>query len=1166
MSDGGRDVTSPGGVIYQVKWTKNPIKDPVAWLKRAIEGEAQSITRLVEESSATKYVLMTSVEGTGSPDRGTMDRLDRLLEEKSALFGVEMTCLWRADIDTRVANAPLETWFHYSEMLAGLDAMRLLLAQDRGDGDTADVRNTIRTVIAVQRQEDSKVKFSQVDLEKFDLADLFVDLEGVRVASRRIYGSTGIRIPHMAEHLLGLSSPNLILIKGEPGQGKSTLAQYVCQMNRDRVLARDAGEGHNQTESHRGFLRVPFRADLRDYAAWLNGLDPWTEDEGTAQAPKGTHRNVETFIVGACRYYSGGRTLTVSQFQDFATQHPMLVVFDGLDEVADVSLRKEVVAQIERFAARMEASPRGDVKIIVTTRPNDGGLAEPSEERFVLYEISDLSEDLQKEYSKKWATVHGIERRRRRELLKVFEARRSQEHVAQLTHNPMQLAILLYLVNRRGESVSSSRTPLYDQFVEALLDREVEKSQVVKDNVQRIAELTSYLAWHLHSLVEATGAAGNLPTKQILRTLLVYLHETGAPTGLVQDLFRAISDRFWALSSRVEGTFEFSVQSLREYFAARYLVEFAGVTSGTPVLKSEVISAMVDRAFWANTARFYAGATKPNELRELEAGLRDAIERGRHPLQARAAVVALLSDGVFSRVPKAQESVSRLLSDSLSRRLLQASTSGISPLAGPVGSAGGLDLGQALLDQWEREPSRFATTESARVLPGLGWTRERFSDWWGPRVREHMGGLNEALWLELGASYPHARIDDGVASRADLSAITTRRALITLGAKPESGSQAEQVLVSAALAGEFPDTPSAGASFPGHLARVLRPQHFIDLAKGPGEPTFNVPVTHLYTTSSAKQDRHVSFRYLETTDHPHRILQQASSFRRGQSGSTAPWQHAARAIASLHRQCLPAAEIAVIGAANQGVTVGGDVDPNGKPFGVGADYGLLISESRAHRSDAQWWRAQRDECSGDVEAATWVMALFGVATSGALGALLPVVDEVLSGMDHALVSNAAQAVSRLGASGVGRRLPPALLAESELLQPITLLFVAHHCASLNDLDPLPYLSVQQLGGMAGFGAASWPVVRAVSARLLGRKEDAVPLLRVLRACGPDTIVPLPDSNLMGSLGEVSSEILGQPDQYPCDWVIFAEKVRSRNHEEEPLASVAAARGWVPLLD
>ncbi len=131
---------------------------------------------------------------------------------------------------------------------------------------------------------------------------------------------------------------------------------------------------------------------------------------------------------------------------------------------------------------------------MVTTRPNDGGLAEPPDDRFVLYEISDLSEDLQEEYSKKWATVHGIERRRRRELLRVFDSRRSQEHVAQLTHNPMQLAILLYLVNRRGDSVSSSRTPLYDQFVETLLDREVEKSLVVKDNVQRIAELTSYLA------------------------------------------------------------------------------------------------------------------------------------------------------------------------------------------------------------------------------------------------------------------------------------------------------------------------------------------------------------------------------------------------------------------------------------------------------------------------------------------------------------------------------------------------------------------------------------------------------------------------------------------------------------------------------------------------
>jgi len=50
----------------------------------------------------------------------------------------------------------------------------------------------------------------------------------------------------------------------------------------------------------------------------------------------------------------------------------------------------------------------------------------------------------------------------------------------------------------------------------------------------------------------------------------------GKPEDVVDELFEAATDRLWALTSKEEGTFEFEVLSLREYFAARYLYRYAG--------------------------------------------------------------------------------------------------------------------------------------------------------------------------------------------------------------------------------------------------------------------------------------------------------------------------------------------------------------------------------------------------------------------------------------------------------------------------------------------------------------------------------------------------------------------------------------------------------------
>ena len=140
----------------------------------------------------------------------------------------------------------------------------------------------------------------------------------------------------------------------------------------------------------------------------------------------------------------------------------------------------------------------------------------------------------------------------------------------------MQLTILLYLIQKRGESVPTGRTELFTSYMETFLDREAEKSPSVHEHRDDLKEVTAFLGWHLQSRAEVDAGEGRMATKAIRSAINTYLFEVDKDTKLVDDLFTAVTDRVWALASKAEGTFEFDIQTMREYFAARYLWEFAG--------------------------------------------------------------------------------------------------------------------------------------------------------------------------------------------------------------------------------------------------------------------------------------------------------------------------------------------------------------------------------------------------------------------------------------------------------------------------------------------------------------------------------------------------------------------------------------------------------------
>lgn len=1170
MSDGGKDaaVAGDGGaVIYQVKWTSKTERDPVAWLKHAVDGEWSNIERLVAEENATTYYLMTSVAGTSVPKTGTMDKLDREMEVFSKRLGIHMIPFWQADIDSMVDNAPDATKWSYANMLAGHDLIRYLIYGSQVEGRAAEMRTTLLKVMATQWNDDAKIKFSQVEMDHINIVDLYVDvaeeqesppLNARALAPRHNVGSHGT-VDYLSE-----TDVPLTLIRGEPGQGKSTVTQYLCQVHRAAILPEEDVLRGRPPEHTARQPKLTFRVDLRDYATWLSGRDPYGEDDQSvkAQRRRGAAASVDGFLADYCAFYSGGRGVSVEQIQDVLDRYPVLIVFDGLDEVADRTARQTVVTEIDRLAHRLGAIGQRQFQIVVTTRPNATGLPEPSADIFESIRLQPFSPKLRQTYLRKWAAANGLEPRKRRLLARLFLGNAAEDHIAQLAVNPMQLTILLYLVNTLGEAIPTARTPLYTAYLQTLLSREIDNHQIAHDHIPYVQETTAYLGWRMHSGVETNSNAGRMNIKHIKRAMLVYLDEVEGPTELVDTLFSAVSDRFWALSSKAEETFEFSVQPVREYFAASFLAKYASA-EGHAALKQDVLRELMDSAYWLNTARFYAGFADHNELAGLVYGLRDGLEAGLHPLQSRVTCWSLLADGIFSANRRVQRDAAQLLSDNLSVRLLARGNHDGVNFERLDANRGGDELATAFITAIEKNPAHALTIERAALLQRLGVERERASAWWSPRMQAALGTEDEATWLTIGAATGLVHLTATAADYLALSSTQARRAALAIGANPTFGKHQSTTLLRAVLDGQVTDVPAASTSEAGDLLRAVRPQHFMSLAKDSVDsPVFTIATGHYAETAADRRNRSSVFARLNRLDTRYQKVQRAATFRRGETGTTAPWQNTAREIAAIHEPCWLAAEIAVLGAATQNTRTGGNISQNGAAGGPAIDYGVFVHQVRAARSNTGWWSAQHDIYPDELSRRTWALALVAVADEAVVRTNLPALNRHLRELDADTFRTTADSSSRLGISGIGRRLSPAILADITDYSARTLALICHHTARLSDLDPLTPLPLASLIEMLDADSAQWPALRALTARMLA--APSAELLDGLRAAGPLSVVDVP-TNTAGLDTPFTTAILNSPADFPIAWVVAAERWHSQSTKQRPMSSIAAQRSWVPEL-
>ena len=258
----------------------------------------------------------------------------------------------------------------------------------------------------------------------------------------------------------------------------------------------------------------------------------------------------------------------------------------------------------------------------------------------------------------------------------------------------MQLAILLSLIHKRGSSLPDKRTALYDSYIELFFDRESDKSVAVRDNRDILLQIHRYLAWQLHSRAESDGGSGTIATEELHRVLKSFLEHEGHKPELAAMIFSAMVERVVAIVSRVQGTYEFEVQPLREYFAARYLFETApysppgGERRGTRPDRFDVLAR---NFYWLNVTRFYAGCYSKGELASLIERVRELIEDAEYHRLSHPRMLAsmLLSDWVFAQHPKSVKEVVKIILDGIGLRFVLLTSDGRR-----MGSSSGLQLPQ----------------------------------------------------------------------------------------------------------------------------------------------------------------------------------------------------------------------------------------------------------------------------------------------------------------------------------------------------------------------------------------------------------------------------------------------------------------------------------------
>lgn len=622
-----------GEWIFQAKYHDTRRIGPDKARKQVINDLKTELEKIVVKYKRTchNYILVTNVPLSSVPHIGTHDKIAQKVVP-SFLDKISNIHVWGYDDLCRTLDGFPEVRQTYFHLITPGDLIAELL--DRQKHRKNALTETIQLYLSTSFEREQYAQLDQageIGERPMPLRRVFIDLDvefrsekdlRAYIESSKERLSFRIRQLHgermsATETLISSDFPRAVLIGG-PGQGKSTLGQFIAQIHRAYVLDKANqldGVSMNFTPK---LVRVPFRIILKDYAQWI--VD--------SQGP----HSLERFLADIIEERAS-RKITQEGVQEIIKNNPTLIILDGLDEVTNRKLRSKMLELLTDFIIRCEEVLKADLQIIATSRPTGySDQFDPS--RFLHLTLSTMDNDKVMEYIERWIKAKGLESTKGKSLRSSIQDCIADPNFSPLMNTPLQVTIFILII-LNGGTPPRQREELFDEYLEVIYKRERAKSKTIIITEKRLLfGLHQYMGYLLHRrAAESSDTRSRMNEKEFSDEVFRYLrHEdpySDATELKVQakQMIDEARERLVLLVEFDDNFFGFELRSIQEFFAAGWLADRA--------IKSEQrfkrFQAIALPPHWRNVALYFAGRVGrcyPGEAAQILEACRE-IDRNR---------------------------------------------------------------------------------------------------------------------------------------------------------------------------------------------------------------------------------------------------------------------------------------------------------------------------------------------------------------------------------------------------------------------------------------------------------------------------------------------------------------------------------------------------------
>ncbi|MCF2146660.1 hypothetical protein IQ276_009390 [Desmonostoc muscorum LEGE 12446] len=649
-SDGGRDGYFEGEAPYpsetdrwsgcwylQSKFHKpNLSKDSQKWLLNQIQAELKEFKN--PESGRKlpdNWIVATNIDPSGVPETGAFDKARELVANEFPELKDNFH-IWggRKILDLLILNPEISD--HYRHFLTPGNILTEIFNQLKDA--QAEAKTILRFLILSQLDDQQYTKLEQAGSagESPGIHQLFVDLP----FRCHKYNCQDLVMPWLVKtsarcHRIDEQQPDtkdwqiwskhpsrarVWFIKGGPGQGKSTITQFFCQIQRAALIVNKdisqiptkqktlASEIRKATEKN-GFWptvpRIPISIELKEFAQWFG--------EQERNKPRGILTYLAYFISGGIE-----QQVHVGTLKRLLGNRSWAIIFDGLDEVPQ-DVKDAVATEVCRFVNDVAVEINADFLTLCTSRPQGySGQFEDLDGPTI--ELINLSPQQAIECAKPVLELNRSPSEAKKALQILISAIQSPA-VRELMTTPLQSHIMAIVV-RGGEKPPERRWKLFTNFYQVIRKREANRNlldkrlaKLLSEEEQLLKTVHNRLGFVLHARAELSkGAQTKLDRNHEFKKLITDAVSQMVETEIdetVDVLMQATTDRLVLVSTPVDGNYvRFDIRPLQEFFAAEFIYESVSAEE-----LRERVELIAGDAHWREVMHFLLSALVENGRR-----------------------------------------------------------------------------------------------------------------------------------------------------------------------------------------------------------------------------------------------------------------------------------------------------------------------------------------------------------------------------------------------------------------------------------------------------------------------------------------------------------------------------------------------------------------------